>query len=165
MARVEEFTGREKMLEDWNRVLVAILRANEGECDIRHVRNEDDEVIGIVAELLLQFEDAVSEKLINNYEKAVRVAKQQLGDLVTKEGEFTSKQRMIIDWMSMKNAIIRAQSGEMKIALHKSKAVSDFMVGASVEVVLNFDRPLSETFTGKEKATIDESKDKHPAKE
>jgi len=161
MSKVEEFVGKEKMLSDWNRVLISILRSNMGECDIKHIRNEKDEVIGIMAELVLQFEDAVSSEVIYDYEDAVRAAKKQVSDLVTKEGEFTSKQRMLIDWMSMKNAIIRAEAGEMKIAMRKAKsaAASGLIVGAVVELALNFGRPLSEIFTEEEKTRIDEAKD------
>ncbi|MHA2342989.1 MAG: hypothetical protein ACXADW_14030 [Candidatus Hodarchaeales archaeon] len=167
MAKVEKFVGKEKMLSDWNRVLVSILRANAGECDIKHVRNKKEEVVGIVAELLLQFETAIAPNVINNYEKAVKVAKSQLGDLVTKEGEFTSKQRMLIDWMSMKNAIVRAESGEMKIALRKAKSLgaAGAIVGIVVELVLNFGGSLEEVFTEEEKSAIDEAQNAQLVKE
>lgn len=154
---MQEFTGKEKMLEDWNRVLVSILRSNVGECDIRHIRNDKEEVVGISAELDLRFEYAVSDEAVNNYEDAVKIAKKQVGDLVTKEGEFTSKQRMLIDWMSMKNAIVRAQSGEMKIALHRNEFAGGLIIGASVDVLLGFGESLSETFTDEEKARIDKA--------
>jgi hypothetical protein len=155
---MQEFTGKEKMLQDWNRVLVSILRANEGECDIRHIRDDKEEVVGISAELELHFEYAVSDEMVDNYEDAVRIAKKQVSDLVTKEGEFTSKQRMIIDWMSMKNAIVRAQSGEMKIALHRNEFAGGLIIGVSVEVLLGFDQPLPETFSDEEKDKIDKAK-------
>lgn len=167
MAKVDNFVGKEKMLSDWNRVLVAILRSNEGECDIKYVRNEKDEVIGLVAELLLQFENAIAPGVVDNYEKAVKVAKNLLGDLVIKEGEFTSKQRTLIDWMSMKNAIVRAESGEMKIAMRKtvSAAAPGLIVGAVVELVINFGSSLSENFTEEEKIAIDKAKEDSSTKE
>lgn len=167
MAKVENFAGKEKMLSDWNRVLVAILRSNEGECDIKYVRNKKDEVIGLIAELMLQFENAIAPSAVNNYEGAVKVAKAQLGDLITKEGEFTSKQRTLIDWMSMKNAIVRAESGEMKIAMRKtvSATAPGLVVGAIVELVLNFGGSLSENFTEEEKIAIDKAKEDGPTKE
>lgn len=157
---MKEFVGKEKMLQDWNRVLVSILRSNAGECDIRHIRNEKEEVVGVSAELDLQFEYAVTDEKLDNYEDAVKIAKKQMGDLVTKEGEFTSKQRMIIDWMSMKNAIVRAQTGEMKVALHRNEHAGGVIIGASVEVLLGFDVAMPEMFSDDEKAAIDEAKEK-----
>lgn len=72
--------------------------------------------------------------------------------------EFTGKERMLIDWMSVRNAILRADEGEMKITHHKNEFANG-IVGVVVELVLNFSVPLPPGFTDDEKAAIEAAKD------
>lgn len=74
--------------------------------------------------------------------------------------EFTGKERMLIDWMSVRNAILRADQGEMKVTHHKNDAAGGGVVGVVVEVVLSFEEPLPPNFTKNEKKAIDEAKKK-----
>lgn len=71
--------------------------------------------------------------------------------------EFTGKERMLIDWMSVRNAILRADSGEMKVTHHKNEFVNG-VVGLVVELILEFNEPLPPEFTKDEKAAIDAAK-------
>jgi len=73
--------------------------------------------------------------------------------------EFTGKERMLIDWMSVRNAILRADEGEMKVTYHKNDFV-DGIVGVVVELVLNFDDPMPPGFTADEKVAIADAKKK-----
>jgi len=71
--------------------------------------------------------------------------------------EFTGKERMLIDWMSVRNAILRADTGEMKITHHKNEFANG-IVGIVVELMLNFSAPVPEGFTEDEKTAIDTAK-------
>ena len=72
--------------------------------------------------------------------------------------EFTGKERMLLDWMSVRNAILRADSGEMKVTHHKNEFASGGIVGLVVELVLNFNDIMNPDFTKDEKAAIDAAK-------
>ena len=71
--------------------------------------------------------------------------------------EFTGKERMLNDWMSVRNAILRADEGEMKVTYHKNDFVNG-IVGIVVELKLDFDNPMAPGFTENEKAAIDTAK-------
>lgn len=71
--------------------------------------------------------------------------------------EFTGKERMLIDWMSVRNAILRADEGEMKITHHKNEFANG-IVGVVVELVLNFNELVQPGFTKSEKEAIDIAK-------
>ncbi len=71
--------------------------------------------------------------------------------------EFTGKERMLIDWMSVRNAILRADTGEMKVTHHKNEFANG-VVGIVVELVLNFNDPMQPGFTDDEKIAIDVAK-------
>jgi hypothetical protein len=71
--------------------------------------------------------------------------------------EFTGKERMLIDWMSVRNAILRADEGEMKVTHHKNEFANG-VVGLVVELMLNFNDPMREGFTQSEKEAIDAAK-------
>ena len=71
--------------------------------------------------------------------------------------EFTGKERMLIDWMSVRNAILRADEGEMKITHHKNDFVNG-IVGIVVELKLDFNDPMPSGFTKNEKAAIKAAK-------
>jgi len=77
--------------------------------------------------------------------------------------EFTGKERMLIDWMSVRNAILRADEGEMKVTYHKNDFV-DGIIGVVVELVLNFDDPMPAGFTADEKVAIADAKKKREKK-
>ena len=154
------FEGKERMAEDWSRVMLAIIRAQSGASNVKHVRDDDGNVTGLTAELELQMEEGVTAKQLADYDSAVEIAKKQMSDVVTAEGEFTAKQRLLIDWVSMRNAILRAQAGEMKIGTHRNKKAGNLIVGLSAELELKFAGPTSPVFTDEEKESIDEAKDK-----
>lgn len=71
--------------------------------------------------------------------------------------EFTGKERMLIDWMSVRNAILRADTGEMKVTHHKNEFANG-IVGIVVELVLNFNDLVQPGFTKSEKEAIDIAK-------
>ena len=71
--------------------------------------------------------------------------------------EFTGKERMLIDWMSVRNAILRADGGEMKVTHHKNEFANG-IVGIVVELKLDFNDPMNPGFTEDEKAAIDAAK-------
>jgi len=149
--------GKEQMVQDWTRVMVAVIRAHSGGSNVGYKRDDDGNVTGLTAEIELQFEEPVSTKVSVDHESAIEEAKKQMADLITEKGEFTSKQRLLIDWMSMKNAILRAESGEMKVGINRNKFGAN-VVGLSAELDLNFDGPIQPVFTDNEKASIDEAK-------
>ena len=68
------------------------------------------------------------------------------------------KERMLLDWVSVRNAILRANNGEMKVSYLKQPHSEDkkAVVGIFVEVQLNFDKPLPQDFTKDEMAAIEE---------
>lgn len=74
--------------------------------------------------------------------------------------EFTGKERMLIDWMSVRNAILRADEGEMKVTHHKNNAAGGGVVGVTVELVLSFDEAMPSNFTKDEMKAIDDAKKK-----
>lgn len=78
--------------------------------------------------------------------------------------EFTGKERMLLDWMSVRNAILRADTGEMKVTHHKNEFVNG-VVGLVVELVLNFNDPMTPGFTDDEKAAIDAAKEQKEKEE
>jgi len=71
--------------------------------------------------------------------------------------EFTGKERMLIDWMSVRNAILRADEGEMKVTHHKNEFANG-VVGIVVELMLNFNDPMHPDFTKSEQEAIDAAK-------
>ena len=73
------------------------------------------------------------------------------------DNEFTGKERMLLDWMSVRNAILRADEGEMKVTHHKNEFANG-VVGLVVELVLNFNEPMKPGFTEDEKVAIDTAK-------
>lgn len=72
--------------------------------------------------------------------------------------EFTGKERMLIDWMSVRNAILRADTGEMKVTYHKNEFAGGGIFGLTIELELGFNELVSPDFTQDEKAAIDAAK-------
>jgi len=71
---------------------------------------------------------------------------------------FTGKEKMLIDWMSVRNAILLADTGEMKVTYHKNEFAGGGIVGLVVELVLNYNDLMKPDFTKNEKAAIDAAK-------
>jgi hypothetical protein len=65
------------------------------------------------------------------------------------------KEKMLYDWMEVRNAILRADSGEMKITYRKRVHDADNIIGLVAEINLDFDNPVPPHFTEEEKSTID----------
>ena len=72
--------------------------------------------------------------------------------------EFDSKQRMLLDWEMVRNAILWADSGEMKVTHHKNNVPGGGVVGITVELNLGFDDAKPDNFTKDQKAAIDKAK-------
>jgi len=155
------FEGKDRMLYDWGRVMIAIIRSVNGGSNIEYKRDEDGKVIGLFAELEVQLEEATTDKDFASYDSAVEEAKKQMEDLIVKNDEFTSKQRLLIDWVSMRNSIVIAHTGEMKVGIHRNKHHGDKVVGLSAELDLNFYGPTEPVFTTDEKAIIDKIQDEN----
>lgn len=136
-----EFESKEKLIDDWNKVIIAIVKAQSGESNIKYVK-QNNEVIGVTAEIVLQFGEALEEKELKNYGEILTAAKKEVDRLLLKEGEVTSKQRILIDAILMRNAIIKAESGELKINMYRNKAVGELLVGLSADLMVNFSEPL-----------------------
>lgn len=64
----------------------------------------------------------------------------------------TGKLTMLEDWMSVRNAILRADSGEMKVTHRKNK--KNEIIGVVVDMELNFPKALPQDFTEKERKAI-----------
>ena len=64
----------------------------------------------------------------------------------------TGKIKMLEDWMSVRNAILRSDSGEMKV-VHLRKDKNE-IVGVVVDMELNFPKPLPQNFSEEEKKAI-----------
>jgi len=72
------------------------------------------------------------------------------------------KERMLEDWASIRNAILRAVGGEMKVTHLRPEgepATSENVVGIAVDLELYFGRTMSPEFTDEEKAAIEKAKD------
>lgn len=72
--------------------------------------------------------------------------------------EFNSKQRMLLDWEMVRNAILWADNGEMKVTHHSNNVPGGGVVGITVEVNLGFDDAKPANFTKDEQAAIDKAK-------
>ena len=79
--------------------------------------------------------------------------------------EFTGRERMLIDWMSVRNAILRADGGEMKVTYHKNDFAGGGIYGLTVEIDLTFNELLPQDFTADEKAAIDAAKKRKESEE
>lgn len=64
----------------------------------------------------------------------------------------TGKIKMLEDWMAVRNAIIRADSGEMKVTHLKND--KNEVTGVAVDMELNFPKPLPQDFSEEEKKAI-----------
>lgn len=147
--------GKEKMMEDWEKVLIAIFRAQSGEIDVRHNRDDDGGVVGITGELILGFEMALPKNFTKDSEKAVEIAKAEAEAANTSEDEITPKQKIMINWFEIRNAIVRAETGEMKVTHHMNNVPGGGVVGVTVEWVMEFGKVVDAFITEEEKALVD----------
>ncbi len=153
--------GKEKMLSDWTTVLISIFRADTGEVDVNHTKNSDDEVTGIAGEMILTFNDSLPKKFVKQGAKAIELAVKQAEEAVNSEGEITSKQKVIIEWLEVRNAMVRAENGEMKVTRHSNDNVpGGGVVAVSVEWMLDFGAPMPQLVTEEEKELIEEAQPK-----
>jgi len=148
------FIGKENMLENWNKVMISILRADNGVSNFEHIKDKDKNVVGLKVEVILKFNELLASDYIEKFEDAIEFAKKEIATLVVKKGIFTSKQRMLIDWLQIKNSILKAQSGEMKLNFDKNDFAGGGIFGMTIELALEFDGPLFENFDEEEISNI-----------
>ena len=74
--------------------------------------------------------------------------------------EIGGKEKMLLDWVEVRNAILRADSGEMKVAHQKEDANTTGIIGLTVELSLQFDKALDPDFSDEEKAFIEAAQKK-----
>ena len=43
---MREFSGKEELIDNWNKVIIAIVKAQSGESNVRYLK-KDDKVIGL----------------------------------------------------------------------------------------------------------------------
>ena len=78
------------------------------------------------------------------------------------------KEKMLEDWSAIRNAILRAVGGEMKVTHLRpvgEPATSDKVVGIAVDLELYFGRAMPTEFTDEEKDAIRKAADKVLAEE
>lgn len=78
------------------------------------------------------------------------------------------KEKILNDWLAVRNSILRASEGEMKVTYARESEVDkkkkdlagtdkDLIVGVFVDLVLRFPKPLPQEFTEEEKKAVDEA--------
>ena len=68
------------------------------------------------------------------------------------------KLSMLEDWYAVRNSILRAESGEMKVTYVRSEdKKEEGITGIAVDMELQFNETLPEDFTDKEKKAIKEA--------
>ncbi len=154
---MEEFTGKERMLSNWQDVLVAIFRAQSGENNVKYTRDENGGVIGVDGELILTFEFAMPTDFMNDSTQAVNVALEEAEKTISEDGSITSKQKSMIEWFETRNAIVRAESGELKISCDKNEFAGGLVVAIVVEWSLRFSESTDLFVNEEEKAVIDDA--------
>lgn len=73
--------------------------------------------------------------------------------------EFSGKERMIHDWVSVRNAILRSVAGEMNVVYKKAAQDENLVVGITVNLDLQFADAVGREFTEDEKSAIDKAKE------
>jgi hypothetical protein len=74
--------------------------------------------------------------------------------------EIGGKEKMLLDWVEVRNAMLRADSGEMKISYQKQTAESAGIIGMTVELSLQFDKELPPDFSDDERSFIEAAQKK-----
>jgi len=78
------------------------------------------------------------------------------------------KEKILNDWLAVRNSILRASEGEMKVTYARESEVDkskkdlantpeDLIVGVFVDLVLRFPKPLPQEFTEEEKKAVEEA--------
>jgi hypothetical protein len=68
------------------------------------------------------------------------------------------KLRMLEDWYAVRNSILRASDGEMKVTYLRPEDPNEKgVVGIAVDMELKFAKVLSEDFSAKEKKAVEEA--------
>jgi len=153
----KEYTGKESMLENWNKVMVSILVADNGVSNIIHVKDGSGNVVGLKVEMVLKFDELLSPDYIENSDTEIENIIEEMAKLNTDKDVFTSKQRMIIEWLQIKNSILKAQTCEMKFSSNKNEFAGGGIFEIIVELDLKFYEALPADFTEDEKAVINDA--------
>lgn len=152
--------SREDIVEKWKRLHNAILLADAGSSNVAYTKKDGDKVQEIFIELELLFNDALPTNFDLDEEAAIKAAKlKSEKEELAEPGTYSGKQRMLIDWMSAYNALLRAASGEIHVTVHKNDFVN-MVVGVTAELLIGFDDPVAPDFSDEEKALIDEAQNK-----
>jgi len=78
------------------------------------------------------------------------------------------KEKLLNDWLSVRNAILRAAVGEMKVSYIRESEIDpekkdlantdkDGVVGVFVDLMLRFPEPLPPNFSDEEKKAVEEA--------
>lgn len=152
--------SREDIVEKWKRLRNAILLADAGGSNVTYTKKDGDKVQEIFIELELVFNDPMAPNFDLDEEAAIKAAKMKKEkEEAAEPGTFSGKERMLIDWMSAYNAILRASSGEIRVTVHKNDFVN-MVVGVTAELLIGFDESVAPDFTDEEKSLIDEAQSK-----
>jgi len=135
-------SSKESTIKNWNKVIVLLAKAKSGESSIKYAKTDDDKVKALSAEFVLQFEFPLSPEQLFDYTTMLEESKKEVEGLDLNAGEVTSKQRMLIDAIILRNSIVKADHGELKVNLYKNEAVGGLVVGLSADLRLQFDKPL-----------------------
>ena len=157
---MKEFTGRERMLSDWEDVLIAIFRAQSGESDITYDRNDAGNVVGITGEMNIGFEMGLPPDFIKDSAEALKIAIAEAEQASNEKGTITSKQKAMIEWFETRNSIVLAESGEFKISYHKNEFAGGIVVGVVVEWTLQFGGEVDPMLSEEQREMVDEAKSK-----
>ena len=82
------------------------------------------------------------------------------------------KEKILNDWLSVRNAILKASVGEMKVTYIRESEIDekkkdlagtdkDGVVGVFVDLMLRFAEPLPPKFSDEEKKAVEESIEAH----
>jgi len=134
--------SKEAMVKNWNKFIILLAKSKSGESSIKYDKSDDNNIKALSAEFILQFESPLRFERLFDSEVMLKEAKKEVEGLNLKAGEITSKQRMLIDAIILRNSIVRADHGELKMNLYKNEAVGGLVVGLSVDLRLQFDEPL-----------------------
>jgi len=64
------------------------------------------------------------------------------------------KEKMLDDWLAVRNAILRADSGEMKVTYLRPEDNKNDVIGIAVDLELRFPNPLPQELSEQEKKAI-----------
>jgi hypothetical protein len=152
--------SREDIVEKWKRLRNAIFFADAGSSNVTYTKKEGDKVQEIFIELELLFNDALPTNFDLDEEAAIKAAKNKKDqEEPGTPGTFSGKERLLHDWMSAYNAILRASAGEIHVTVHKNDFVN-MIVGVTAELLISFDEALPPDFSDEEKSLIDEAQSK-----